>query len=87
MAVGFWAIIIMIASLTHSWGAFLVAVGFPLTFLYANAALLQFLSEHNWASNGTYPSKSHGRFSRGAIGTPHGLLPFRASDDFAWRNA
>lgn len=62
MAVFFTAFTVTVVSASHTWLLFIVAWVFPLSFPYQIAALLQFLSEHNWAGTGTNKSKSHGRF-------------------------
>ncbi|NEU79883.1 hypothetical protein [Nostoc sp. UIC 10630] len=62
MAVGFTVVVVVLVSVNHSWLTFIVAWAFPLTVLYHMGALLQFLSEHDWAGSGTNESKSHGRF-------------------------
>lgn len=49
-------------TLTHSLTTFLIAWVFPLTVPYHIASLLQFISEHDWAGNGSIESKCHGRF-------------------------
>lgn len=62
VAVGFTVAVGVGVAVTHSFPTFIVVWVFPLTFLYHIAALLQFLSEHDWAATGTNNSKSHGRF-------------------------
>jgi hypothetical protein len=62
MAVVFSVAVVVGVVITHSLPTFIVAWVVPLTMLYHIAALLQFLSEHDWAGRGTNNSKSHGRF-------------------------
>jgi hypothetical protein len=51
------------AILTQSFPKFVLAIIFPLTFLYHIASLLQFLSEHEWGgTHNDTTTKSHGRF-------------------------
>ncbi|TAE83313.1 MAG: hypothetical protein EAZ60_21810 [Oscillatoriales cyanobacterium] len=64
------------AILTQSFFKFVLAIIFPLTFLYHIASLLQFLSEHKWGSTHNKTTKSHGRFC--------GVTPPTDSSPWAW---
>ena len=62
MSVSFVFAVGVLITVTNSLTTFIAVWVFPLTIPYHIASLLQFISEHDWAGNGSIESKCHGRF-------------------------